>query len=377
MRRARTAERCNPPVNCDAAGLAMRSAVSIGGAGYRWAVTTRQEPPTERPGGARDPNAPLFRLAVDEGAGVALASASGDVAGGSADGVYSWVSQVSTVVAYHVLETGAVSSGRLAYELAALDGRSGAPSTYRSTPEWLRTFLDSAKRGEPAPTVEESPAPCGRMGPIGVWFRRDPQGLIEAAIAASRTTHVDAASIVLATAVAGAVAGACFAMQGRDLLLGASETASATWERLAADAYEFPGLERARSVPVRLGELVEIVELKPVDMVSALGDENGPRGLDRAYLALALGSARTADPIRMIEVGAMAGGSLVGAITGSIVGARAGLMRWPWRVPNENWFAEIGRRLMAHNSEVRDLPVAAAVEEGMLAGWSDGSVPGS
>jgi len=338
-------------------------------------VTTRPEPPTERPAQARDPNAPLFRLAVDEGAGAPLASASGDVAGGSADGAYSWVSQLSTLVAYQILERGTIGEAHLTESMAALDGRNGASSTYRSTPEWLRAFLDSARAGTPTPTVDQSLAPSGRMGPIGVWFRRDPSGLVEAAIAASRVTHVDASSVAVASAVAGSVAGACFAMQGRDLLLGASETAGVALERLAADSYEFAGMARANQVPERIRRLVEIVDRPAVEIVGALSDDNGPHGLDGAYLAMVLGAARTADPVRMIEVGAMSGGSLVGSITGSIVGARAGLMRWPWRVPNENWFAEIGRRLMAHNSEVRDLPVPAAVEEGMLAGWADGSVP--
>ncbi len=47
------------------------------------------------------------------------------------------------------------------------------------------------------------------------------------------------------------------------------------------------------------------------------------------------------------------------------MGARSGLLRWPWRVPNDTWFAEIGRRLVIRNRELRDLPVPQAVEERM------------
>ncbi len=332
--------------------------------GYRCVVVSQSDSE-----GPRDPNAPLFRLAVDEGAGTPLAAASGDVAGGVADLLYSWVSQASTVVAYHVLAHGSVDPGILATEMAALDGRNGGPSTYRATPAPLRDFLDSVKSGYPIPSAAESADPAGMMGPIGVWFRRDPDGLIDAAVAAAGCLHSDASSVVLACAVAGAVAGACFGMQGRDLMLGAAETAAAALDRLGSDRWT--GVHEAGAVPVRIRGLVALAGSSPVEIVAALGGDNGPRGLERAYLGLALGSARTADPVRMIEVGAMSGGSLVGSITGSIVGARAGLMRWPWRVPNENWFAEIGRRLATHNSEIRDLPVPAAVEEGMFADWSD------
>jgi hypothetical protein len=59
----------------------------------------------------------------------------------------------------------------------------------------------------------------------------------------------------------------------------------------------------------------------------------------------------------------MSGGSETGAVTGAIVGARSGLRLWPWRVANETWFAEIGRRLVTRYREVRDLPIPYAVEE--------------
>lgn len=313
----------------------------------------------------RDPNAPLFRLTVDEGAGAPLAAASGDVAGGLAGVSYSWISQVSTVVAYHVLRHGSISPPALVEELLELHGRNGGPSTYRGAPAAFVSFLESARMGNPTPGVEPSPDPAGRVAPIGVWYRKDPEGLLSATIEAVRITHRDAATAVAACAVSGAVAGSSFAMNGRDLLLGASETASAALTVLGKPGVDAPGLAEARALPARIKALAAHVDLAPRELVERFDGDNGPSGLDRVLCGLALGASRSGDPVRMIEVAAMSGGSLMGSITGAIVGARAGLMRWPWRVPNENWFAEIGRRLRLHNREIRDLPVPAAVEEGM------------
>ena len=91
-------------------------------------------------------------------------------------------------------------------------------------------------------------------------------------------------------------------------------------------------------------------------------------------MGILLGASKLNESVRLIEAGAMAGGSEVGAIVGAIVGARSGLVRWPWRVPNDTWFAEIGRRLVSRHAEIVDLPIPQAVEEGMM--QSTGVKPG-
>ena len=50
-------------------------------------------------------------------------------------------------------------------------------------------------------------------------------------------------------------------------------------------------------------------------------------------------------------------------MAGAIVGARVGPHRWPWRVVNDLWFAELGRRLANQDGRFEDLPDAYAVEE--------------
>jgi hypothetical protein len=55
-------------------------------------------------------------------------------------------------------------------------------------------------------------------------------------------------------------------------------------------------------------------------------------------------------------------------MVGAIVGARSGLRLWPWVIPNDIWFAEIGRRMVSRNQETRDLPVPYSVEERITSG---------
>lgn len=319
-------------------------------------------------GRASDPNDPLFSLPMDEGAGALIAAAAGDVAGGADATGYSAVTQISTIIAYHLLGHGGIERDRLLAEVLVLEGVPEGVPTYRGASADLRAFLDSARHGTPVVSGRPSSEPAARSAPIGVWFRRDPDGLVEAALACARLTHLDATTAVASAATAGAVAGSCFVQSGMDLVFGAVETGERALDRMQGQQYRYGDIDRAHRFPARLRQLAYLVTKDAREIVAGVSDDNGPAGTDGAILGILLGASKRNESIRLIEAGAMAGGSEVGAIAGAIVGARSGLVRWPWRVPNDTWFAEIGRRLVIRNRETRDLPIPHAVEERMLHG---------
>jgi uncharacterized protein YcfJ len=292
-----------------------------------------------------------------------LSAASGDVAGGLVVGGYSAVTQTATVVAYHVMVNGAVDRARLTAELLVLDGSPPGTRTYRRPTAEFRAWLTAAHAGEPRVAADPSSEPASRMTGVGVWFRRRPEELVTAAIEVGRLTHLDASSVAMGVAAAGAVAGSSLAMNGADLLFGAAETVDRALELMAEDEFRYSRLVAARGIPDWIRSHTPLVTASPNEAVRALSGDNGPHALDGAMLGIVLGASLGASPVRLIEVAAMAGGSELGALVGSVVGARVGLGRWPWRVPNETWFAEIGRRLATGNGEVRDLPVPYAIEE--------------
>lgn len=305
----------------------------------------------------------LQSLVQDEGAGALLSSASGDVAGGLVMGGYSAVTQAATVVAYHVMVNDGVDHARLVRELLVLDGHPPGIRTYRRPSQEFREWLDAAHGGDPIAVPGESSEPATRMVAVGVWFRRRPDKLVSTAIEVGRLTHVDARSVALGVGVAAAVAASSLAMYGADLLFGAAETVESALDLMGQDEFRFSSLSDARALPDVIRSQARLVGESPEAAVRAFSGDNGPTGLNPALLGIVLGSSLTASPVRLIEVAAMSGGSELGAIAGGIVGARVGLGRWPWRVPNETWFAEIGRRISAGNSEIRDLPVPYAIEE--------------
>ncbi len=302
-------------------------------------------------------------LIRDEGAGSMLSLASGDTAGGLVLGGYSAVTQTAMVVAYHVMVNDSIDRDKLVDEFLVLDGKAPGTKTYRRPGSAFRAWLDGGHRGEPVVSPAKSSEPASRAAAIGVWFRRRPSDLVTASVEMARLTHIDASTVAMTVASAAAVAGSSLAMYGADLLYGVAETVEQALDLMIVDHVRFSGLAEARRVPDWLRGFGSLVNDPPAEVVRSLSDDNGPSGLHPAALGVVLASSLQAKPVRLIEVAAMSGGSTLGAITGAIVGSRVGLGRWPWRVPNETWFAEIGRRLSAANPEVRDLPIPYAVEE--------------
>ncbi len=310
-----------------------------------------------------DPNAPLQSLLKDGGAGALLAAAAGDVAGRRVEGTYSANTQFGTVFAYHLMRNGEVDRDLFRAEVLLLDGVGETHQVYRGIDPDLRAWFDSVKAGSPVASTLATPGPACRSLAAGLKFRNDADGLVSAVLRAARMTNLNAASVVAAAAAAGAVAASSFHQVGKDLFLGVAETADRALFELEGEEFRFSDVESAGILPARIRGLCDLVDAPLRAVVGVLSDDNGPVGINAVLLAIAIAGNRNHDAVRLIDTAAQAGGSDVGSITGAIVGARQSTSMWPWRVPNDTWFAEIGRRLVAGETETRDLPIPYAVEE--------------
>ena len=298
-----------------------------------------------------------------------LAAAAGDVAGGNSAIGYSAITEQATVVAYHLLRNDGVDRALLAEEWKELGADADNPSVYRSPSDSFLAWLEAISRGEGAATVEPSAEPAARAYPAGVWFRRDPERLVTAAISVARVTHIDASTVVGAAAVAGAVAASCFAQVGRDLLLGSAELIERALGEIGKEDYLFSRTDDARELPSRLREAASWVTDPDIDLLKKVVGQGPPAASEKALVAIILASSPSIEPYRLIEGAASIGGSEMASMVGAMVGARVGLRLWPWVVPNNTWFAEIGRRLVNGNRETRDIPVPYQVEERLTFGY--------
>lgn len=288
-----------------------------------------------------------------------LCLAAGDTAGGAFEGGYAATTQQATVLAYHLLRHGALDRESLAREMAELDGDDRDPSVYRAPSADLRTWLDSVRADEPVLVSDPSIDPAVRVAPVGMWFRREPEDLIEAALETARLTHLDGPSAVVAAAAAGAVAAGCFAQNGRDMLMAVTDVARAAAARIGSEAFRYAHTDQIDDVVDRLRRSTTLVGEPSHVLAAELGGD--PVGMVVAGLTMA--APQTDEPHHLIEAAVGYGGSPLGALVGAIVGARVGIRVWPWTFPNDTWFVAIGQRLIAGTAELADLPVPYAVEQ--------------
>lgn len=288
-----------------------------------------------------------------------LGLAAGDTAGGAFDSGYASSTQQAVVVAYHLFRHDTLERASLASELAELDGDERDPSVFRSPSPELRTWLDSVTDNDPEYSSEPSLDPAVRGVPLGLWYRRRPQELVESALEAARVTHLDATSALLATAVAGAVAGSCFAQNGRDLLMAVLEVAARAVKVIRAEDLRYANSDQVDDVMSRLGRAVDLMGGPAESVVAEVGDD--PTGMVAGGLALA--APVSAEAHRPIEAAVEVGGSALGAIVGAVVGARVGFRVWPWEFPNDTWFVAMGERLVEGRADLVDLPMPYAVEQ--------------
>ncbi|MGF1666311.1 MAG: ADP-ribosylglycohydrolase family protein [Acidimicrobiia bacterium] len=312
-----------------------------------------------QPPGDPRPSSALQSLLVDEGAGAPLAAAAGDVAAGHLG--YSARTQAATVVAYHLMAHDGIDTEVLQRDLLEL-GRATSGVYTRGSVQFV-DWLASAEAGAPAASGVPTSEPATRVVPLGVWFRHDAATLVHSAVELARMESVDASTVLVSAAAAGAVAASTLVMSGWDLVLAARETAERALEVMEAERYRFAGFERATQLPRAIGSLRALVGKPYGEVASAMSDIH--EGLRPAVASIVVSADTRRDPVLTIEDAAVNGGPDAGVLAGAILGARVGLRRWPWRVPNETWFAEIGRRLVTHERELRDLPIPYAVEERM------------
>jgi hypothetical protein len=311
----------------------------------------------------------LQSLLVDEGAGVPLAAAAGDVAAGGPG--YSARTQAATVVAYHVIGHDGVDPEVLERDLLELGRR--ATGVYSRPSGDFSAWLASAEAGAHVASGTPASEPASRVPALGVWFRSDADALVRASVETARLETLDASTVLVAAAACGAVAAATFAMSGWGLVLAARETAERALAVMEAERYRFAGYDRAVDLPAAIGTLRALVGKPFAEVTAAMSDIH--ERLHPAVASIVVASDTRRDPVLVIEDAAARGGPDAGSITGAIIGARVGLRRWPWRVPNETWFAELGRRLVVHERELRDLPIPYAVEERMRNARTDAPGP--
>ncbi|MDP3983789.1 MAG: ADP-ribosylglycohydrolase family protein [Acidimicrobiia bacterium] len=319
-------------------------------------------------GAPSDQSAPRFSLLNGEGSGAMLAAAVGDVAGGASPVGYSAITQQATVVAYHLLRNDGIDRPSLTEDWLELAAEGGSVGVYRSPSPEFESFLKAAQDGEATASAEPSAEPAARIHPVGVWFRRHPDRLVESATAAARLTHTDATSVLGAVAMAGAVAASCFAQAGGDLLRAAAEVGERCLAAITAEEFLFSRVADARSWLQSLHRVAQRDWMSAAEVADDLAARGGSSAVDRPLLAMIIAAPVGGEPYRQVEQAAALGGTELATMVGAIVGARVGLRSWPWVVPNDTWFAEIGRRLVNGNRETRDIPVPHHVEERLTFG---------
>src|SRR5690606_14405419 len=161
----------------------------------------------------------------------------------------------------------------LVAELAELAGDDHQPSLLRGRAAQLRRRGVPLGRAAPVLASGTGLDPAVRAVPLGVWYRRDPEALVEAVLASTRVTHLDAPSAVVATAVAGAVAGSCFVQNGRDLLLGVWEIAVRARKEIEADGLLYAQLDRLDDVVSRIRQTSGLLGASLPELSEALGDD--------------------------------------------------------------------------------------------------------
>lgn len=291
------------------------------------------------------------------GEGALLGAAAGDMLVSGTRRAYGSTVQQMVFTTYHLLRGETIDGEALAGTLLEFayptDGR---PSVYRSPAPWLSSFIEEARLAPPTPMPFLNPGAVIRAVPVGVWFRKEPQRLIDAAIEVTRATHTRPESSVASCVVAGMVAAAGYGQSGRDLVNGAAEVARQA-ERVIGASTGAPGmLARAGAL---IGKGARDTSLE----VASWGVGDTELEVITIVAALSARSSEDAAIVLRDAGGVVAHAEAVAPIVGCVVGARSGLHRWPWPVPNDLWFAELGRRLARRQAIVDDLPDPYAVEE--------------
>jgi ADP-ribosylglycohydrolase len=291
------------------------------------------------------------------GEGALLGAAAGDMLVSGTRRAYGSGIQQMVFTAYHLLRSQPIDADAFASNLLEFAyPRDERSSVYRSPEPWFAAFLEEARLGPPTPMPFLNMGAALRTVPVGVWFRKDPETLVASTVEAVKATHTRPESSVAACVIAGTVAGAGFGQTGRDLVNGAAEVARRAERIIDRHTSMPPVVERAADL---LGESAKAVSAE----VGSWGITDPEIEVATVVVALAARPVEQASVVVREAAGVEAYPGYVTPLVGAVAGARSGLHRWPWPVPNDLWFAELGRRLARQNAVVEDLPDPYAVEE--------------
>lgn len=312
------------------------------------------------------------RVAVhrDAGAGALLGFAAGDALAHAGSGEpYGYLTQQGVLVAYHLLRHGEVVGAELSAELAAFAHPESGRGLYRQPSTLFESFVGALHAGHDAVTSRPDTGAALRVTPLATWYRREAAGLVEGVIAACSISHSHPSAIEAACALAGAVAAASLGQSGHDLLRGAAEVAATARTRLEKVPEQWEPDDRVSEAFSRLGPLVGA----PVaEVVADLATGGDVPPAEWAVGAIVIAAPLRLDASRVLHTVSETGGAALGAMVGAILGSRLGLLKWPWTVSNEMWFAELGRRLARQDREYQDLPDPYAVEAHLESGGLGG-----
>jgi ADP-ribosylglycohydrolase len=292
-------------------------------------------------------------MSRDAGAGALLGLAAGEQGAGPA---YGYRTQLAIVIAYELLNEGHVRESGVRRRLLAMGG--SERSVFRHPPQWLTLFLDREGRAGAGPGPYGGAGGATRSVPIGLWHRQHPADLLADAVQAATATHTDAQSIVLSCATAAAVAGTSFGQSGRDLIAGVLEAASSAVPLIESDER----LEGDARPTLRLLERGLQIVGRPADQILA-ELEAAPDSAAEVVAGLVMAAPLTDDPFRTVGRAIELNRRGLTAVVGAVTGTRLGLVKWPWSIANDTWFAEIGRRLVARHQMAADLPDPYEVED--------------
>ena len=250
---------------------------------------------------------------------------------------------------------------------------------WRDGDRFLEEALMRLRRGEPPertgfPTPRIGPA--ARVGPLGVLLRGDPASLLTATLESSLVTHADLRAGVFAFAVAYAVARLVDGDEPVDVVAvlpdavrGVEESwtlpRQPLWERdhgaphavsetMREVFHAFPPKERAVLDPAQLRARV-VLQARPHMAKHGIAHPNGPFVLLGGMHALSMALLSPLAPGAVLdEIAAQGGGeaALVGAIAGTILGARYGT-DWVGDVPDRvrRWADAIARGVRAEDRD--------------------------
>jgi ADP-ribosylglycohydrolase len=291
------------------------------------------------------------------GEGALLGAAAGDMLVSGTRRAYGAMVQQMVFSAYHLLQSRPIEAEAIATQLLEFAYPSdGRPSVYRSPSPWLAAFIEEAKLSPPTAMPFSNAGAAIRAVPIGVWFRKEPRLLIDGAIAAIRATHTRPESSIIGSVVAGMVAAAGYGQSGRDLVNGAVEVSRQAEQTLGVRTF----------IPDVISRATELIAGNAKDVsVEVLSWDANDTEVEVLAMVVAIASRAFEEASVVVRnaAGVVAHAETVAPLVGAVVGARSGLHRWPWPLPNDLWFAELGRRLARQNALVEDLPDPYAVEE--------------